>query len=137
MHNIGAVEEGQLRVAAHTDFGTISLLDRQPGVGGLQVWDSSAGWVTPAYDPGALIVILGDLMHLWTDGRWPALRHRVLGPSPAAPDEELISLIFFFETDPETLVAPLAAPLGGGAGMPPLRAGESILQKVGATLGMN
>ena len=70
-------------------------------------------------------------MELWTDGRWRALRHRVLPPSPSAPDEELLSLVFFFETDPDTLVEPLPAPTGGGRGLSPARARHTILDKLG------
>jgi isopenicillin N synthase-like dioxygenase len=128
---VGAVRPGQMRVGPHFDFGTLSLLDRQPGVGGLEVWSSEEGWGAPPYDPSALAVILGDLMNRWTDGRWRALRHRVLPPSPKAPDEELFSLVFFFEADPDTVVAPLPPPAGGGAGKEPVVAGESILKNLG------
>lgn len=131
---VGSVRPGQMRVGPHSDFGTLSLLDRQPGVGGLEVWSERHGWGRPGYDPRSLAVILGDLMNLWTDGRWRALRHRVLPPSSQAPDEELVSLVFFFESDPDTVVTPLAPPAGGGCGNEPVVAGESILSKVGITL---
>jgi validamycin A dioxygenase len=132
--SVGTVRKGQMRVGPHSDFGTLSLLDRQPGVGGLEVWSERQGWGRPAYDPRSLTVVLGDLMNLWTDGRWRALRHRVLPPSPEAPDEELVSLVFFFEADPDAVVTPLAPPAGGGCGNRPVVAGESILRKVGITL---
>ena len=131
---VGAVREGQMRVGPHSDFGTLSLLDRQPGVGGLEVWSERHGWGRPGYDPRSLAVVLGDLMNLWTDGRWRALRHRVLPPSSQAPDEELVSLVFFFEADPDAVVTPLPPPVGGGSGHGPVVAGESILRKVGITL---
>lgn len=128
---VGAVQPGQMRVGPHYDFGTLSLLDRQLGVGGLEVWSTEGGWGAPGYDPGALAVILGDLMNRWTDDRWRALRHRVLPPSPEAPDEELFSLVFFFEADPDTMVTPLPQPAGGGSGKEPVVAGESILNNLG------
>ncbi|SRR5216683_3247429 len=128
---VGAVRPGQMRVGPHFDFGSLSLLDRQLGVGGLEVWSTEGGWGAPPYDPAALAVILGDLMNRWTDGRWRALRHRVLPPSPEAPDEELFSLVFFFEADPDTMVTPLAPPAGGGSGKEPVVAGESILKNLG------
>lgn len=134
LSTVGKVEEGQMRVGPHSDFGTMSLLDRQPGIGGLQVWNGRDGWFTPPYQPGTIAVILGDLMHLWTDGRWRALRHRVLAPPPSAPEEELVSLVFFFEADPDARIEPLPAPIGGGAGMEPVIAGQNILTKVGVTL---
>ena len=33
----GAPRQGQFRVAPHTDWGILTILDRQPGYGGLQV----------------------------------------------------------------------------------------------------
>jgi len=132
---VGAVDPGQMRVGPHSDFGTLSLLDRQPGVGGLEVWNED-GWFKPAYDPDTIAVIVGDLMHRWTDGRWAALRHRVLAPSAEAADEELVSLVFFFEADPTARIEPLAAPIGGGRGMDAVVAGEEILNKVGLSLNL-
>ncbi|MFF9520926.1 isopenicillin N synthase family dioxygenase [Streptomyces achromogenes] len=134
--SLGEIQPGQMRVGPHTDFGTLSLLDRQPGIGGLEVWNEEDGWFEPPFVPGTLVVNLGDLMSLWTDGRWRALRHRVLAPSSIAPDEELVSLVYFFETDPDAEIVPLPAPVGGGAGLSPVIAGESILQKVGATVSL-
>ncbi|WP_431975343.1 isopenicillin N synthase family dioxygenase [Micromonospora haikouensis] len=131
---VGRLEEGQMRVGPHSDFGTITFLDRQQGVGGLEAWNAEDGWFKPPFVPGTLVVNLGDMMNLWTDGRWRALRHRVLAPPASEPDEELVSLVFFFEADPDAEVRPLPAPAGGGAGMAPVIAGESILEKVGVTL---
>jgi len=134
LNAVGSVAEGQMRVGPHSDFGTLSLLDRQEGVGGLEVFNDRDGWFAPPFEDGTLAVILGDLMNLWTDGRWRALRHRVLAPASSVPEEELVSLVFFFEADPDAQVNPLAAPAGGGAGMSPVIAGESILEKVGISL---
>jgi len=134
---IGSVQDGQLRVGPHTDFGSISLLDRQRGKGGLEVWNEQEGWFAPPFEPGTLVVNLGDLMNLWTDGRWRSLRHRVLAPPASAPKEELVSLVFFFEADPDALITPLAAPVGGAEGMKPVIAGEEILEKVGLTLSLD
>jgi validamycin A dioxygenase len=134
LRTVGSVQEGQMRVGPHSDFGTLSLLDRQPGVGGLEVWNEEDGWFAPPYESDTIAVILGDLMNLWTDGRWRALRHRVLAPSQSAPEEELVSLVFFFEADPDARIDPLPVPVGGGMRMDPVISGESILKKVGVTL---
>ncbi|MFD1660849.1 isopenicillin N synthase family dioxygenase [Streptomyces caeni] len=131
--SIGEVARGQFRNGPHTDLGTVTLLSRQRGVGGLQAWNKADGWFSPPYRPDLLVVNLGDLMELWTDGRWRALKHRVLPPSPVAPDEELLSLVFFFETDPDTLIEPLAAPVGGGRGLSPAYARRTVLEKLGVT----
>ncbi|AEY85558.1 oxidoreductase [Streptomyces hygroscopicus subsp. jinggangensis 5008] len=129
LHNIGETAEGQMRIGPHTDFGTITLLDRQQGVSGLEVWNEVDGWFAPPFAEGTLVVNMGDLMNQWTDGRWRSLRHRVLAPSASAPQEELTSLVYFLDADPDAEIMPLAAPVGGGAGMPAVIAGEWILKK--------
>ena len=36
---LDAGQDGQFRIGPHTDFGSLTILDREPGVGGLQVLD--------------------------------------------------------------------------------------------------
>jgi validamycin A dioxygenase len=132
--SIGRVAEGQMRVGPHSDYGSLTLLDRQPGVGGLEVWNEQSGWFTPPYETDTLAVLLGDLMNIWTDGRWRPLRHRVLAPPLSVPEEELVSLVFFFEANPDARIIPLEPPIGGGKGRAAVIAGESILEKVGISL---
>jgi len=43
----GAALAGQNRVAPHTDWAMLTILDRQPGYGGLQVQTRRAGGPTP------------------------------------------------------------------------------------------
>ncbi|WKV70252.1 isopenicillin N synthase family oxygenase [Streptomyces sp. PCS3-D2] len=109
---VGAPLPGQFRIGAHTDFGTVTVLDRQPGSGGLQIHTDADGWQDAPYDPAALTVNIGDLMARWTGDRWRAGRHRVLPPPADAPAEELISLVYFYECDAHTRVESLPAPIG-------------------------
>ncbi|WP_377269903.1 isopenicillin N synthase family dioxygenase [Peterkaempfera sp. SMS 1(5)a] len=109
---VGEPLPGQYRIGPHTDFGTVTLLDRQQGRGGLQVWTEEQGWEDAPWDPEALTVNIGDLMARWTGDRWRSGRHRVLPPSPEAPSEELVSLVWFYECDPRTAVSPLPPPIG-------------------------
>ncbi|MFD9791650.1 isopenicillin N synthase family dioxygenase [Streptomyces sp. NPDC059070] len=99
---VGAARPGQFRIGPHTDFGTVTVLDRQRGKGGLQVFTDRYGWQDAPYDPAALTVNIGDLMARWSDGRWKAGRHRVLPPPADVPAEELMSLVYFYECDPGT-----------------------------------
>ena len=100
----GEPEPGQFRIGPHTDFGTVTVLDRQAGRGGLQVFTDDAGWQDAPYDPDALTINIGDLMASWTGGRWRSGRHRVLPPPADAPAEELMSLVYFYECDPGTTI---------------------------------
>ncbi|WP_329095281.1 isopenicillin N synthase family dioxygenase [Streptomyces sp. NBC_01439] len=109
---VGPPLPGQFRIGAHTDFGTVTVLDRQLGAGGLQIHTEADGWQDAPYDPAALTVNIGDLMARWTGDRWRAGRHRVLPPPAHTPTEELISLVYFYECDPHTRVESLPAPVG-------------------------
>lgn len=97
---------GQFRVGPHTDFGMLTVLDREPGLGGLQVQDESGEWVDAPHVPGSLVINLGDLFRRWTNDRWMSNVHRVLPPPESAPTEELVSLVFFGEPNVDVLVEP-------------------------------
>ncbi|MFG2479664.1 isopenicillin N synthase family dioxygenase [Streptomyces fagopyri] len=109
---LGAPEPGQFRIGPHTDFGTVTLLDRQAGKGGLQVFTDEDGWQDAPFDPAAFTVNIGDLMARWTGDRWRSGRHRVLPPPADAPAEELMSLVYFGECTPGTVVESVPAPVG-------------------------
>ncbi|MFT3855060.1 MAG: 2-oxoglutarate and iron-dependent oxygenase domain-containing protein [Ilumatobacteraceae bacterium] len=127
---IGEPADGQYRIGPHTDFGTITLLDRQPGVSGLQVLSSDGEWLDAPYVPGSLTINVGDLIARWSGGRWRSNLHRILAPSPDAPAEELISLVLFMEPNVGAIVAPLPPPMGGGAESKPIDALEWVTQKM-------
>ncbi len=116
----GPPREGQFRVAPHTDWGILTILDRQPGYGGLQVQAQDGNWADAPYVPDAFTVNVADLLSRWTGERWRSTRHRVLPPPVAAPDEELISLIVFLEAEVDTVIRPVA----GDKDFEPVAAGE-------------
>lgn len=115
---VGPPLPGQFRIGPHTDFGTVTVLDREPGAGGLQIHTDAGGWQDAPYDPAALTVNIGDLLARWTGDRWRAGRHRVLPPPADTPTEELVSLVYFYECDPHTRVESLPAPIGRVAHAP-------------------
>ena len=128
---VGPPGDGQFRIGPHTDFGTVTVLDREPGAGGLQVYTKDGAWVDAPFDPDALTVNIGDLMARWTGDRWRSCRHRVLPPPASAPDEELVSLIWFYECDPHARISSLAPPIGERE-YPPVVAHEYLLEKISA-----
>jgi isopenicillin N synthase-like dioxygenase len=109
---VGEPVPGQFRIGPHTDFGTLTLLDREPGAGGLQVYTADDRWVDAPFEPGSLTVNVGDLLARWTGDRWRSARHRVQPPQPDAPEEDLVSLVFFYECDTDALVESMPAPIG-------------------------
>jgi isopenicillin N synthase-like dioxygenase len=94
----------QFRVGPHTDFGLLTVLDREAGMGGLQICDESGEWVDAPVVPGSLTINTGDLLRRWTNDRWCSNIHRVLPPPAEIPTEELISLVFFGEPSHDTVV---------------------------------
>ncbi|TJZ57319.1 isopenicillin N synthase family oxygenase [Streptomyces piniterrae] len=126
---IGAPKPGQFRVGPHTDFGTVTVLNRQSGKGGLQIHTEEGGWEDAPYDPEALTINIGDLMARWTGDRWRSGRHRVLPPPADATTEELTSLVYFYDCDPHTIIDSLPAPTGRVA-YPPVTARAYVQSKV-------
>jgi isopenicillin N synthase-like dioxygenase len=131
LSQLGEPEPGQFRIGPHTDFGTLTVLDRQDGVGGLQVYSEESGWVNAPYVEDSFTINVGDLLAVWSGNRWKSNRHRVLPPDPSAPDEELVSLIFFYECDPGARIEPLAPPIGRAA-LEPVRAHDFLRERLDA-----
>lgn len=96
----------QFRIGPHYDYGTLTVLDREPGLGGLQVRVADE-WVTAPWVPGALTINTGLLMGRWSNDRWSPNEHRVLPPPADDPAEELISLVFFHDPDHDAVIRPL------------------------------
>ncbi|MEW9532233.1 isopenicillin N synthase family dioxygenase [Microbispora sp. NPDC049125] len=131
LSQVGEPEPGQFRIGPHTDFGTVTVLDRQMGVGGLQVFTLDGEWIDAPFVPGSFTINIGDLLARWTGDRWRSTRHRVLPPDPSAPDEELISLIYFYECNPLAEVESLGPPIGR-VSYEPVRASDYLLDKLKA-----
>ena len=86
-------ENGGWRVGEHTDFGTITLLDRDAD-NGLQIEVEKGQWIEAPVVKGTLIVNLGEMMVNISGGRWKANPHRVV----AHPnDSENLSLVYFHD----------------------------------------
>ncbi|MBS1696017.1 MAG: isopenicillin N synthase family oxygenase [Actinobacteria bacterium] len=129
---VGEPQPGQFRIGPHTDFGTVTILDREPGAGGLQVFSEEQGWEDAPWEPGALTVNIGDLLEHWSGRRWPSGRHRVLPPQPHAPEEDLVSLIYFYEANHDALVTPLEPPIGKVSGLAPVTCADFIKERLDA-----
>ena len=124
----------QFRIGPHTDFGMLTVLDREPGMGGLQVLDEHGAWIDAPVVPGSLIINTGDLIRHWTNERWCSNEHRVLPPPAEHPQEELISLVFFGEPSLDVLVEafPSCVSAGAPAKYPPVLSHDYLGRKMDA-----
>jgi len=92
-------------VGAHKDSGLLSLL-LQDDQGGLQV-ETANGWLDVAPRPGTLVVNIGEILELASDGYLRATLHRVITP-PAG--RERISAAFFLGARLDATVPLLSLP---------------------------
>lgn len=106
------IDETRPRISAHTDFGLCTLLF-QDSVGGLEVDPHNTGIYTPAIPrEGTVLINVGDLLQLLTNGRARSTYHRVMTPPSHsnAPDEMLparYSIPFFVHPHHSTIVKPI------------------------------
>lgn len=99
--DLSMASAGHLGVNHHTDAGALTLLlqDEQPG---LEVFHAGA-WrlVEPRED--AIVVNIGDIVQVWSNGRYEAALHRGL----VSAEAERFSAPFFFNPAYSTVYAPL------------------------------
>lgn len=70
---------GAMGAGAHTDYGTLTILEVDPDEPGLEVL-TGGRWMDVTPPEGALVVNLGDAMARWTNDRWRSTPHRVRQP---------------------------------------------------------
>ncbi|MEW2435981.1 2-oxoglutarate and iron-dependent oxygenase domain-containing protein [Streptomyces caniferus] len=86
---------GQLRRGPHTDFGSLTILYQEDDRGGLQVLQGKDNWRDVSAIPGSFVVNIGDLMALWTGGRWVSTMHRVINPERGDTSSR-VTIPFFY-----------------------------------------
>ena len=98
-----AIIEKQQRAGAHTDYGSLTVLLPQVGTTGLQIKKKNSWIDVPALED-CLIINIGDLMELWTAGRWVSTLHRVIA-RPNQPPRK--SLAYFHQPDWDSIINPI------------------------------
>ncbi|XP_058780871.1 probable 2-oxoglutarate-dependent dioxygenase AOP1 [Vicia villosa] len=76
-------------LVTHTDKGTISFISDN-GVQGLQLLPKTGNWVDVNIPTNGFVVVVGDILQAWTNGRLEAATHRVV-----AKDEVRYAFVFF------------------------------------------
>ena len=120
---------GQSRGGAHTDFGSLTLVQGHPSADGLQVW-SDGRWVDVPVAPDTFVVNIGDLMAQWTNDRWVSTLHRVVVPPEATWQKPRYSIVFFHQPNYDAVVECLdkTAP----PRYAPVTSGEHLQRKLSA-----
>lgn len=112
----------QLSCGEHTDYGMLTLVNQDAGIAALQVRNAAGAWITAAPVPGTFVCNIGDMMRLWTNGRYTPTLHRVVNADRA---RSRISIPFFHEPAFGTVVEPVVGlAVGGCAGEAAVEAKE-------------
>jgi isopenicillin N synthase-like dioxygenase len=123
---------GQSRAGAHTDFGSLTILNTGDDPGGLQVRDHGGDWRDVSAPPDLFIVNIGDLMARWTNDRWVSTPHRVVNPPRERAHLPRQSVAFFHQPNWHTMVECLPDPRGelGPPKYPPITSGAHFERKL-------
>ncbi|HSK02616.1 MAG TPA: 2OG-Fe(II) oxygenase family protein [Kofleriaceae bacterium] len=97
-----AGDRADLGIHHHTDAGALTLL-LQDEISGLQVYRDGL-WHDVRPIAGALVINIGDMVQVWSNDRYRAPVHRVLGMDRV----ERLSLPFFYNPAYRATIAPLA-----------------------------
>lgn len=100
----GKVEPlGDMALGHHTDPGAITLL-YQDAVGGLEAYSQEDGWIGVPPTPDSIVVNVGDVMQVWSNGAYKAALHRVV---PVPSGKSRYSMPFFFQPGSTATIEPL------------------------------
>jgi isopenicillin N synthase-like dioxygenase len=123
---------GQLRAGTHTDYGIMTFVRGDDTPGGLQVKHRQGGWIDVRPPHNSFVCNIGDLMMRWSNDRWVSTLHRVAVPPPDAVPTDRISLVFFQNPNPDTVIRCFESCVGPDATekYPPITVSEHYLGKL-------
>lgn len=109
---------GETWVKGHTDFGSMTLLFRQP-VAALQVrsGDGSWKWVKPY--PGSITVNLADSLEFITNGFLKSSIHRVVAPPPDQAGIDRLGVLYFVRPEDDMELKPVESAVLRKLGLEP------------------
>ena len=87
-------EKGAIRAAAHEDINLITLLVAGTQ-SGLQVLNKDNIWIDVEYDPGWLVINIGDMLSECSTGYFPSTSHRVINPTGDAKKQSRYTMPLF------------------------------------------
>ena len=102
----GPLEDKQMRIGEHSDYGTITLLWQINDVPGLEVQDLDGAWHPVPYAEDGVVCNIGDLLQRWTNDYFKSTKHRVVNTHI---DQERWSMPHFVDPKPGTMVENLTS----------------------------
>ncbi|KAI1166587.1 Clavaminate synthase-like protein [Nemania serpens] len=95
-------------VKGHTDFGSLTLLFRQP-VAALQVRTPEAEWKWVKPHPGSITVNLADSLEFLTNGFLKSSIHRVVAPPPDQTELDRLGVLYFVRPEDSLELRPVVS----------------------------
>lgn len=99
--------ENDIGVVPHADSGGFTIL-WQDDNGGLEVQSKSGEWVGAPPIPDTFVINIGDILQIWTNGRFSSTPHRVINRA----GRDRYSIPLFVNPDSNVRIAPLVGPSG-------------------------
>ena len=99
-----SVMPNQLRAGAHSDYGSLTIVNTNTDIGGLEVLNANGEWETVPWLQDAFVVNLGDLMAEWTNDRWKSTMHRVINPPKEKAHLSKTSMTFFHQPNYDAVI---------------------------------
>ena len=122
-------------VEGHTDFGSLTLLFRQP-VAALQVRTPQETWKYVKQYPGSITVNIADSLSFLTNGYLKSSIHRVVAPPPDQANLDRLSVLYYVRSEDDLELKTIPSPLLQRLGLdkqpegPVLTAGEWVKARV-------
>lgn len=97
-------------VKGHTDFGSLTLLFRQP-VAALQVKGRDGGWKWVKPHDGSITVNVADALQFLTNGFLKSSIHRVVAPPADQAGIDRLGVLYFVRPENELELKPVESPV--------------------------
>lgn len=89
-------------VVPHSDSGAFTILWQDDG-DGLEIQNKSGEWIGAPSIPDTFVINIGNVMQIWTDGRFSSTPHRVINRG----GRDRYSIPFFVHPDADAPIGPL------------------------------
>ncbi len=115
--------EDRFGIHPHKDTNVLTILSPDP-VGGLFVRSGAGDWIEAVCPDDALLINVGDMMEVWSGGRYPSTPHKVVNVTGA----ERYGFPWFLVPSHDEVIEPVVPPIDGFVRIDPVHVGEWSLE---------